>query len=96
MLESATVTLKYSDFKELTDQVEELKESEKMLDEFLQEKEEQKEVKAMDEIVDLLTDANEAKTLKKKQELIIKCIEVYCNTFDIPIEEFVKEEIEEK
>lgn len=96
MLESATVTLKYSEFKELNDRIEELKKSEKMLDEFLQEREEKKEVKAMDKMIDLLADANDAKTLKKKQELIIKSIEVYCNTFDIPIEEFVKEEIEDK
>lgn len=89
MLESATVTLSYKEFKDLVDKAELAEEKEKIIDKLIEEREEGKPIKALDTIIDFLSNAFDAKA-KDKQEYIKKAIECYCNTFGIPVKEFVK------
>lgn len=91
MLDNATVTLSYKEFKVLVDKAELAEENEKGIEKLIKEREEGKPIKALDTIVNLLTSAFEAKG-KDKQEYIKKGIECYCNTFDIPIKEFIQVE----
>lgn len=89
MLDTATVTLSYKEFKELVDKTELVGEKEKIIKELIEEREEGKPIKALDTIIDLLSSAFEAKA-KDKQEYILKCIECYCNAFNIPAKEIIK------
>lgn len=89
MLDTATVTLSYKEFKELVDKAEAADLKEKIVEELIQEREEGKPIKALDKIIDLLSSAFEAKS-KDKQDYILKCIEYYCNAFDIPVKEIIK------
>ncbi|MBU3208541.1 hypothetical protein KPL28_02690 [Clostridium algidicarnis] len=90
MLESATVTLGYKEFKSLVDKSERLRRNEKLIEDFIKEREDKKAVKALDNILDLLIEASECKTSKDKQGFILNCIEIYSTTFDIPLEELIK------
>lgn len=89
-LESATVTLNYKEFKDLVDKAEQLEEKEELIKDFIKEKEDKKEIEALDNISDLLIQASECKTSRDKQNLIVQCIEMYSTTFDIPLEELIK------
>ncbi|MBA4509953.1 hypothetical protein H1057_18205 [Clostridium sporogenes] len=87
MLESATVTLKYQEFKELVDKASKAEKLEKENLKLEEEIENRDERKSLDKIINILVDATHlAKTIKEKQKHITECIEIYCNTFDIPIE----------
>lgn len=87
MLESATVTLKYQEFKELVDKANEVEKLEKEILKLEEELENRDERKSLDKIINILVDAtNLSKTMKAKQKHITECIEIYCNTFNIPIE----------
>lgn len=94
MLESATVTLSYKELQALKEKADEAEEANKIILKLEEKIENTSERKALDEILELLlATTNSAKTVKKKQEYITKCIEIYCDTFGMSIAELI--EIEE-
>lgn len=90
MFDSAKVTLNYKEFQELVETNNELKEKikeqDKLIDEFIEEREHNTYVQALDKIEKILVKAYEAKP-SKKNESISEAIDVYCETFGIPREE---------
>ena len=88
MLDSATVTLSYKEFKHLVDEAEESKLKDKdilNLEEMLESREERK---CLDNVFDNLVKAYGAKG-KGKQELILESIKECCETFNISIEQLI-------
>ncbi|UZQ49833.1 hypothetical protein [Clostridium kluyveri] len=90
MLDTATVTLPYIEFKELVDRANRAEKQEKEILKLEEEIENRDERKALDSIIDILFKANDSKTAKEKQAHIRECMEVYCNTFNISIEELLR------
>ncbi|MFL0197307.1 hypothetical protein ACJDU8_17330 [Clostridium sp. WILCCON 0269] len=89
MLDTATVTMSYKEFKELVDKANMAEKQDKKILKLEKELENRDERKALDSISDILLDANDSATAKGKQVYIRKCLEIYCNTFDIPIKELL-------
>ncbi|WP_368490760.1 hypothetical protein [Clostridium sp. BJN0013] len=90
MLDTATVTLSYKEFKELVDKANRAEKQEKEILKLEEEIENRDERKALDSIVDILFKANDSKTAKEKQAYIRECLEIYCKTFDISLEELLR------
>lgn len=91
MFDSAKVTLNYKEFQELVETnneiKEKIKEQDKLVDELIKEREENKYVQALDAIERILVKAYETSRIANKNKLISAAIDIYCTTFDIPKEE---------
>lgn len=90
MLDTATVTLPYKEFKELVDRANRAEKQEKEILELEEKLENRDEIKVLDSINDTLLMANNSKTAKQKQAYIRECLEIYCKTFNISIEELLR------
>ncbi|WP_373844381.1 hypothetical protein [Clostridium sp.] len=90
MLDTATVTLSYKEFKELVNKASRAEKQDKEILKLEEKLENRDERKALDSIVEVLFKANDSKTTKQKQAYIRECLEIYCNTFNIPIEELLR------
>ncbi|WP_368488343.1 hypothetical protein [Clostridium sp. BJN0013] len=87
MLDTATVTLSYSEFKNLAYKAKDTERSEKTILELEKELENRPERKALDDISDVLIKATNSKTMKEKQACIKESLEIYCKTFDTSMDE---------
>ncbi|MBV4415136.1 hypothetical protein [Clostridium tyrobutyricum] len=87
MLDTATVTLSYSEFESLIRKAKATEHSEKTILELEKELEDKPERKALDDISDILIKAINSKTLKEKQVCIKESLEIYCKTFDMSMDE---------
>ncbi|APM37344.1 hypothetical protein [Clostridium kluyveri] len=90
MLDTATVTLSYKEFQELINKNNEAECYRQKVHALRKKLESRDERKALDSIVDILFKANDSKTAKEKQAYIRECLEIYCKTFDISIEELLR------
>lgn len=95
MLEKATVTMPYTELKELLDENREYKEKlEKLknIEDFtLEEFEANPFKKGLDTIFDLLEKASKFKKANEKQHFIYASMKVYCETFEIPTNELLED-----
>ncbi len=93
MLDNAKITMDYKELKLLIDTAEEGKKYMKRCLELQKILEDKTERKVLDAICDILINAtHSAKATKEKQKCITECIELYCNTFEIPIGELTEDE----
>lgn len=98
MFEKATVTMPYSELKELLDKnkiyeqkLKELKEF-KNIDEITDEEFEVNPFKkGLDKIFDLMGQASKQKKANEKQYFIYKSMEMYCDVFKIPKKELLED-----
>ena len=80
----------YKEFKELVNKASRAEKQDKEILKLEEKLENRDERKALDSIVEVLFKANDSKTTKQKQAYIRECLEIYCNTFNIPIEELLR------